>query len=177
MPPAPLSASRSDFLNNSEVYIGFSFSCCLSVINILSSLEVVKSVYMLNFQSKIEQMTFSKFLEQKFLEWQQSEGGRRTVKEFAEYLGVSQSTISTWWNEDRKPEGENLVKLALKLGIEVYDALGKERPDLDLHYIQANWELLDPHAKRVLREQAERYAAQNKQRVENGQRRKPKPAG
>lgn len=133
---------------------------------------------MLNLQSRIEQMTFSKFLEQKFLEWQQTEGGRRTVKEFADYLGVSQSTISTWWNDDRKPEGDNLHRLALKLGIEVYDALGKERPDLDLHYIQANWEALDPNAKRILREQAERYAAQNKQKVEHAaQRRRPKPAG
>lgn len=133
---------------------------------------------MLNLTSKIEQMTFSEFLEKKFLEWQQREGGRRTVKEFAAYIGVSQSTISTWWNDVKKPEGENLMKLAFKLGLEVYDVLGKERPDIDLHYIQANWELLDPYAKRTLREQAERYAAQNKQKVEHAtQRRRPKPAG
>ena len=76
-------------------------------------------------------MNFSRFLELKFLEWQQREGGRKTVKEFAAYIGVSQSTISTWWNEDRKPEGENLRKLAEKLGIEVYDILGMPRPDSD----------------------------------------------
>ena len=66
---------------------------------------------MITFLSKIRQMNFSRFLELKFLEWQQREGGRKTVKEFAAYIGVSQSTISTWWNEDRKPEGENLRKL------------------------------------------------------------------
>jgi len=130
---------------------------------------------MLSCQSKIEQMTFSKFLEQKFLEWQQAEGGRRTVKEFAEYLSVSQSTISTWWNEDRKPEGENLLRLALKLGIEVYDALEKPRPDMDLHFIQSVWEDLTPESRQSIREKAEQYAAHNQLKAENDRTRKRKP--
>lgn len=100
----------------------------------------------MNYLHKIEQMNFPQFLELKFLEWQKQQGGRKTVKEFAAYLGVSQSTISTWWNEDRRPEGENLVRLANKLGLEVYDALGKPRPDIDFHYIQSNWEDLTPEA-------------------------------
>lgn len=131
---------------------------------------------MLNLIAIIEQMTFPQFLEKKFLEWQQAEGGRRTVKEFAAYLGVSQSTISTWWNDERKPEGDNLYRLALKLGIEVYDALGKPRPDIDLHYIQVSWDSLSPSARRHLREQAEAYASQNKTKSENEQRRRVKPA-
>lgn len=129
---------------------------------------------MLNLQSKIKQMTFSQFLEMKFLEWQRQEGGRRTVKEFAAYIGVSQSTISMWWNEGRKPEGENLLKLAIKLGMEVYDILEKPRPDSDLHYIQVAWEDLDPAARKAIREQAEKYAAKNQ--TENERKRKPKPA-
>ena len=131
---------------------------------------------MLNLQDKIEQMTFSQFLEMKFLEWQRREGGRRTVKEFAEYIGVSQSTISTWWNEDRKPEGENLLRLSLKLGVEVYDVLGKERPDIDLHYIQSIWEDLPSESRQAIREQAAKYAAQNQSKKENATRRKSKTA-
>mgnify|MGYP001016956826 CR=1 FL=1 len=88
-------------------------------------------------------MKFSKFLEFKYLEWQQKVG-RKTVKEFAAYIGVSTSTISTWWHENRIPEGENIQKLASKLGIEVYDALDLPRPDPDLLYIQQNWQNLDP---------------------------------
>ena len=107
-------------------------------------------------------MTFSKYLEQKFLEWQQREGGRRTVKEFAAYIGVSQSTISTWWNDERKPEGDNLLKLAMKLGVEVYDVLGKPRPDSDLLYLQTIWNELPNESRRALREQAERYTHKKK---------------
>lgn len=112
---------------------------------------------MLNLIDKIEQMTFAQFLEMKYLEWQKQEGGRKTVKEFAAYIGVSQSTISNWWNDDRKPEGENLQKLAAKLGIEVYDILGVPRPDSDLLYLQSIWKELEPEKRRTLREQAEKY--------------------
>lgn len=114
------------------------------------------------FEYKIEQMNFSQFLEIKFLEWQQKEGGRKTVKEFAAYIGVSQSTISMWWNEGRKPEGDNLRKLAEKLGIEVYDILGVPRPDKDLLYLQSIWKELEPEKKTALREQAEKYFTKKK---------------
>lgn len=119
-----------------------------------------------------------RLMNKRYLEWQQKLQERKTITEFAEYLGFPQSTVSFWMNGARPiRKKEDIEQLALVIGFEIYDALGKERPDLDLHYIQANWEALDPNAKRILREQAERYAAQNKQRVENGQRRKPKPAG
>lgn len=112
-------------------------------------------------------MKFSKFLEFKYLEWQQKVG-RKTVKEFAAYIGVSTSTISTWWHENRIPEGENIQKLASKLGIEVYDALDLPRPDPDLLYIQQNWQNLDPATRRALREQAEKYESEN---LENANKR------
>lgn len=67
---------------------------------------------------------FRQFLEGKYLEWQQREGGRKTVFEFAEWLGVSQSAVSNWWNEGRMPQGDSIRKLAAKLGLEVYDVLG-----------------------------------------------------
>lgn len=119
-----------------------------------------------------------RLMNKKYLEWQQKIQERKTITEFAEHLGFPQSTVSFWMNGTRLvKKKEDIEQIASIIGFDIYDALGRERPDLDLHYIQANWELLDPHAKRVLREQAERYAAQNKQRVENGQRRKPKPAG
>lgn len=72
--------------------------------------------------------TFRQFLEENFLQWQMTTGGRKTVYEFAEYIGVGQSTISTWWNETRIPQGDNIRKLAEKLGLEVYDVLGLSRP-------------------------------------------------
>lgn len=110
-----------------------------SVNNIRPQIEFVKGIYTMNLADTIMKMKFTQFLELKFLEWQQAEGGRKTVKQFAAFIGVSQSTISTWWNGDRSPEGENIQKIANKLGIEVYDVLGLPRPDPDLLYIQQNW--------------------------------------
>ena len=108
-------------------------------------------------------MKFKQFLELKFLEWQSQQGGRKTVAQFAKFLGVGQSTVSMWWNNDeRVPEGENLRKIAEKLGIEVYDVLGLPRPDADLLYLQSIWGELDPSQRRVLREQAEKYKTRKK---------------
>lgn len=77
-------------------------------------------------------MTFSQYLEMKYLEWQQKQGGRKTIAEFAAYLGIAQTTASSYMNGVRKPEGEKLQRIAEKLGIEVYDVLGVQRPDPDL---------------------------------------------
>ena len=106
-------------------------------------------------------MDFKQFLEVKYLEWQQKQGGRKTVHQFASYLGVGQSTLSNWWNGERKPEGESVDKLAKKLGLEVYDVLGLERPDPDLHYLQQVWYDLSDKERRTIREQVERYAREN----------------
>lgn len=109
-------------------------------------------------------MTFPQFLENRFLTWQQKEGGRRTVKQFAEWLGFPQSTLSTWWTKDITPKDEEVLrKLAIKLGMEVYDVLGLPRPDPDLIYIQQNWPQLSPAERRALREQAEKYESENAQ--------------
>jgi transcriptional regulator with XRE-family HTH domain len=105
-------------------------------------------------------MKFSQFLQLKYLDWQQQEGRRRTVKEFAAYLGFATSTISTWWNDPEKvPDNESLEKLAIKLGIEVYDALDLPRPDPDLLAIQRAWHQLDTKTRTALREQAQKYTA------------------
>ena len=108
---------------------------------------------------KLRPMAFKKFLELEFLEWQRKVGARKTVAEFADFLGVSQSTVSAWWNQTRSPEGENLRKLANKLGLEVYDVLGLPRPDEDLHFISQNWDKISPAERRAMREQAEKYVS------------------
>jgi transcriptional regulator with XRE-family HTH domain len=114
--------------------------------------------------------TFRQFLEDSFLKWQIDKGGRKTVYEFAEYLGVSQPAVSAWWNETRIPQGDTIRKLAEKLGVEVYDVLGLPRPDPDLFYIQSVWDELTPETRKALRERVEGYATKNEQ-----QQNRPKP--
>jgi transcriptional regulator with XRE-family HTH domain len=106
-------------------------------------------------------MEFKQWLEMKYLNWQHDNGSRKTVLEFAEYLGSTQQTVSGWMNGTRKPQGENIELLAHKLGIEVYDVLGLPRPDRDLFYLQSIWDSLSTEERRRIREQAEKYEAEN----------------
>ncbi len=101
---------------------------------------------------------FPKYLERKYLEWQQQKGERKTIEEFAAYLGVSQGIVSFWMNGRRKPNQLSVEMLAGVFGLEVYDALDLPRPDADLHFIQSQWENLTPEERHIIRQQAERYA-------------------
>lgn len=108
--------------------------------------------------------SFSQFLQMKFLEWQQHLGERKTVLDFARYLDVSQQNISNWWNEERRPQGENIRKLADKLGLEVYDALGLERPDAGLYVLTKYWNDLPEEIQQAITQKAEEYLKHNEPR-------------
>lgn len=86
-----------------------------SVSNILLVSSFVKSIYIYKVVGKIIKMNFPQYLEKKYLEWQQSVGGRKTVRQFAEYIGVSASSITMWWNNNRTPERKNANRLTIKL--------------------------------------------------------------
>ena len=106
-------------------------------------------------------MTFPELLEQHFLTWQAQQGKRKTLDDYAEYLGVGRPILSLWLSGKRSPGTDSLRVLSAKLGPEVYDVLGLDRPDPDLAYITQHWEELDPDTRRRLRAQTEKYAAQN----------------
>ena len=111
---------------------------------------------------------FKRFLELRFLDWQKESGGRRTVEEFAKYIGVGKSTLSMWWNGERVPQGENIHKLSLIFGLEVYDALGLERPDEGLHYVIRAWPDLPQEERAKFISQLEKAAGRyGKKKTEN----------
>lgn len=89
---------------------------------------------------------FSGWLYSKFLDWQTREGDRKTLAEFADYLNVSQSTLSMWLNRKRTPTDVVTVQeLASLLGHDIYNVIGKPRNnDHLLQYIIANWDKLTP---------------------------------
>ena len=121
-------------------------------------------------------MTFPKWLEQRFLAWQNQQGMRKTLDEFAAYLGVGRQILSAWLNGTRSPSPESLRLLAAKLGPEVYDALDLERPDPDLAFITQQWDNLDQATRRKLREQAEQFASKNDTK-RTSQKRRTRTAG
>lgn len=90
----------------------------------------------------IDQLPFSEWLEQKYLEYQIQQSRRVTLGEFAEALGISQGLLSHYLKGIRKPRISTVHKLAEVLGPEIYTILGYQRPDIRLQYISANWDKL-----------------------------------
>jgi transcriptional regulator with XRE-family HTH domain len=98
------------------------------------------------------------WLNKKFLEWQNMKGMPQKQKEFAAYLGVKPTTYSGWVNDDIPPSGDNLHKLAAKLGYEIYAIIGVEPPSpiiKALHEVQAAYDALPPEGQDELMQRAE----------------------
>lgn len=90
------------------------------------------------------------WLESKFIAWIAESGHRRTVTEFAEWLGVPRSLLSYYMNGSRKPKRQTADLIAARLGPEVYDLLGFQRPDPLLQRLQAQWtHLSDPERSQI----------------------------
>lgn len=106
-------------------------------------------------------LTFPEFLEQKFLEWQMKNGERKNLYQFASYVGVSHGTMSFWINGVKKPNGDNVERLALLFGNEIYDALELPRPNPYQQIINRVWEFIPEDIQKRFAEEAERYETQN----------------
>ena len=75
----------------------------------------------------------------KFLDWQSEQGKKKTIASFGEYCGgISQSYMSRYLSGSMKPDNENLQKIGEVLGYEIYDLLGRSRPDQHVTRI-VNW--------------------------------------
>jgi transcriptional regulator with XRE-family HTH domain len=46
---------------------------------------------------------FSDWITRQYLEWQTEQGIRKTLEEFAAYVGVSRPLINMWMNSNQKP--------------------------------------------------------------------------
>jgi transcriptional regulator with XRE-family HTH domain len=85
---------------------------------------------------------FSSWLNNQFLLWEQKQGKRQTISAFARYLGVPQSSISSWMAGAYEPSGENVLLLASKLGSQIYDILEVAPPpipDPEIAFIASVW--------------------------------------
>ncbi len=82
------------------------------------------------------------WMENKFIDWIAQTGQRHTVTEFAEWLDIARPVVSRYLSGDRIPSGHNVDKIAYRLGPEIYDLLGLQRPDPLLQRVQSQWDLL-----------------------------------
>lgn len=81
------------------------------------------------------------------MEWEAEVGHRRTVSEFAEWLNIPRSLCSRYLTGSRSPSRSNMELIAIKLGPEVYDLLGLQRPDEVLQRLQREWDRLTEEQK------------------------------
>lgn len=118
-------------------------------------------------------MTFPEFLEKKYLEWQLKEEGRKTIVQFAAYIGVSQPILSMWLSGKKRPGVDNIKLLAEIFGDEVYDSLGLPRPNPYLQRVNRVWEFLPEAIQKRIAEDAEKYETTNEvQRTEEAHQRR-----
>ena len=94
--------------------------------------------------------TVKDWLNQKFVEWERTQGGRQSYYAFARFLGVSQSGLGMWMTGSSMPGGDDLIALADKLGPEVYDVLGLPRPNADVQRVTVSFASLPPDMRQRL---------------------------
>lgn len=111
---------------------------------------------------------FGEFLRREFLSWagKQNSKGIPSQADFAKWLQVPTTSLSTWMNDVRVPVGENIDKLADRLGVEVYDLLGAPRKmprSKKLYLIAMIWSKLPPHLQDRWYEEAKKIAEQKEE--------------
>ena len=75
-----------------------------------------------------EVMEWTDWINRKYIEWRGD--SRKTISQFADYVGVSQSLMSQWMSPNpKKPTSQvSISKLVAIYGIEVYEVLGLPVP-------------------------------------------------
>lgn len=104
---------------------------------------------------------FPDWITRKFVEWQALQGKRKTIEDFAAYLGTSRPLVNMWMNGNKKPGKENINILAELFGNEIYDVLELPRPNPYLQKLNRVWEFIPENIQKKISEEAEKYETQN----------------
>jgi hypothetical protein len=100
---------------------------------------------------------------ERYLEWQSEQGGRKSLKEFAQYLEIHEVTLSRLMNK-RPATKQMLIHLAQKLNDSRFlDLENIPYLDQDLQALTKIWPHLSEEARRTLRKQGEKFADENEQ--------------
>lgn len=86
--------------------------------------------------------TLPEWLEQKFTEWEKLEGSAQTYYTFARYLDVGHSSLTLWISGTAVPQGDDLAKVASKLGSEIFEILNLQPSNFALSTMSTHFEAL-----------------------------------
>lgn len=102
--------------------------------------------------------SFTKLLLQKFLDWQKQEDERRTVAQFAGYIGLGHKTISHAMNGNRPPSLKTVEHLAKFFNDpQFYDAAEMDRPDPLTKFIMRTFPKAPEEIQRRIAEELSPY--------------------
>lgn len=118
---------------------------------------------------KIHDVNFRDFINKKFLEWQFKYGERKTVDEFARFLGVKRSLLSMWMSGKRQPGATYKTQLIKVLGDEAAVFFGE---DPRLFFINQNWENASEELQRSIHEQMQKELGKNEAKRLHSERKK-----
>jgi len=94
---------------------------------------------------------FSVWINGHFLKWEQQQGKRQTIKAFAKFLDVQYILLSAWMAGNKEPSDRNSLKLAIKLGGDIYDILIVKSPvDPMLIEVAHDWDNLSIEQQREI---------------------------
>jgi hypothetical protein len=87
-------------------------------------------------------MTFQEWLTEKYASWERTQTGRQSYYNFARYLDVNHTALTQWTSGISQPGGDDLAKLASKLGSEIYTLLGVIPPSGQLQALVGSFDYL-----------------------------------
>ncbi len=103
----------------------------------------------------------SKLLLEYFFTWQKTYGERKTVKEFAEFIGLSDKVLNHVFTGNREPTLEQSQLFAVVFNDRRFLEVTDRPPgDIDLIYIQRHWSKLDQSIKDKIAGEVSRYTTE-----------------
>lgn len=103
-------------------------------------------------------MSIKKFLTEKFVDWQQEQRTRKTLDDFAKFIGISRPLLSQWMNGAKKPGPKTLKRLVDLYGNEVLELLDI---DPNKYIVEVNWDYLTTDEQRSFAEQIQKKSHKN----------------
>jgi transcriptional regulator with XRE-family HTH domain len=98
---------------------------------------------------------------EKLLEYQQQSGERKTLKQFAEYIGMGQVYLNQIMNGRRSAGEKTIAHLAnFFKDMRFYDAVELPRPDPNLNYITRHWGETPKEIQQKIAEEIARFTTE-----------------
>lgn len=95
----------------------------------------------------------AKYMEDQFVKYRMKHGFMKSQSDFAAWIGISQANINRYINGVQMPSIPKIIKIAEKLGPEIYDVLDLQRPmpkDKMLNEMMNDWHILNSDQKKSI---------------------------